>query len=124
MPRKNTVVPITSFDPRLKDVLLEGAKRRVELLCSSRKQRYALRNQLYDYRARAREQKLSDADQMYRAKITDNLPTREQNGATVWPLIIAPRGSEFDDVLGQAGLDTTQPSPQGEDLLADFKVEE
>jgi len=123
MPRKNTIVPIEAFDPRIKQLLLDGSIKRMEVPCTSSSQRTALRNQLFDYRARAREQKLEGAVQLYRAKVTF-APVRGEGEERVWPLIIAPRGSEFDDVLGQAHVQEAVPIVASGDPLDDLKVEE
>lgn len=125
MPRKNTIVPIEAFDPRLKDLLLQGTTKRVIIPCTSASQRVAMRNQLFDYRARAREQKIADAEQLYRAKLTLG-PVTGEGEARRFPLIIAPRGSEFDDVLSKATSEgAVAPLPETTlDPLDDLKVEE
>jgi hypothetical protein len=123
MPRKNTIVPIEAFDPRLRQLLVDGSVKRMEVPCTSSSQRTALRNQLFDYRARAREQKLEGATQLYRAKVTFGA-TRGEGEERVWPLVIAPRGSEFDDVLGKAEQREAAPTIATLDPLDDLKVEE
>lgn len=119
MPRKNTIVPIESFDPRLKDLLIQGATQRVEIPCETQHQRTALRNQLFDYRARAREQKLEGAAQLYRAKVS--FASTEEHP---YLLIIAPRGSEFDSILSRAKVMGAQaPTSPVADPLSDLPVE-
>lgn len=125
MPRKNTTVPIEAFDPRIKQLLLDGSVKRIEVPCISSSQRVALRNQLFDYRARAREQGVADATSLYRAKVTFG-PIRGEGEARVYPLIIAPRGSEFDSVLSQASV-VAAPAilpEEAPDPLDELKVEE
>ncbi len=119
MTRKNTVIPISSFDPRLKDLLLQGTTKRIEIPCTSSKQRISLRNQLMDYRAAARRAGLPDAEKLYRAKMSLG---EEKEG--VFPLIIAPRGSEFNDILGGKAIESAVPVHQASDILADLPVTE
>lgn len=121
MARKNTVIPISSFDPRLKDLLLQGTTKRIELPCTSKRQRVTLRNQLMDYRAAARREGLEGAEGLYRAKMSFGQPSEDEK---IWPLIIAPRGSEFDDVLGGKKIESAVPTHAVSDILADLPVEE
>lgn len=119
MPRKNTVIPIESFDPRLRDLLLRGSKERIEIPCETKRQRVNLRNQLMDYRAAARRANLAEANQLYRAKMSLGEVKDDK-----FILIIAPRGSEFDSVLGS---ETSRPAVQrigGVDPLDSLPTEE
>jgi hypothetical protein len=124
MPRKNTIVPIEAFDPRLKTLLQDGCVKRVVIPCTSSEQRTALRNQLFDYRARSREQKIEGADTLYRAKITLG-PIIGEADKRIYPLIIAPRGSEFDDVLSRVNVtDAVHEAAPTPDLLDQYKTED
>jgi hypothetical protein len=118
--RKNTIIPIESYDPRLKQLLLDGSVKRIEIPCESHSQRISLRNQLLNYRARARELKMDGVAQLYRAKITAS----ESRDDAPYLLVIAPRGSEFDSILDKASESSAVPATAGGDPLDDLPTEE
>lgn len=127
--RKNTIIPIEAFDPRLRTMLKEGCLKRVEIPCTSSEQRTALRNQLMNFRARNREQNGPDANELYRCQIVLG-PVEGEGEARRFLLIIHPRGAQFDDALRAANISdvieqSARPSKaEGGDLLDNFKVEE
>jgi hypothetical protein len=120
MPRKGVKIPISSYDPRLKELLLRASREAVTILCTSAKQRTSLRNQLMNYRARARDEKLEFAEQLYRAKLSLGEKTPEGK----YPLVVAPRGSEFNDILGGGNPAGTGQVYDRADPLADFNPED
>lgn len=110
MPLSSKAIPLSGFDPRFKDILLRGARERVEIPCDDATQRYALRNQLQAYRVRCKQEKVQDWETLYRAKIS--LPRNKM------VLLVAPRGSEFDTALNRmSGGPPAEPKLEGSDVL-------
>ena len=107
--RAKPPIPLSSFDPRFRNLLLEGAKAPLEVPCASRSEAVRLRQRLNQYRFACKQHFASEAHEwepLYRCIV-------QQNGNT---LVLRPRDSEFDTALSAAGL-----SPQGAQILpADF----
>jgi hypothetical protein len=95
--RRKPPTPLSSFDPRFRELLLQGAKEVVEIPCASRSEAVRLRQRLNQYRFAAK-QYFGEADHsawepLYRCIV--------QQKDTV--LLLRPRDSEFDKALGLAG---------------------
>lgn len=116
--RKNVRIPIEAYDPRIRELLLKGSLERVEIPCDTTAQRNSLRNQFFNYRARARDANLDGVEQMYRAKL--ELPRLKRPDGK-YLLVIAPRGSEFNDVL-EGATTKTVAKPLPFDPLSDLPV--
>ena len=107
--RAKPPTPLSSFDPRFRDLLLDGAKAVIELPCNSRGEATRLRQRLNQYRFACKKH-FGEADPhewepLYRCIV-------QQRAAT---LILRPRDSEFDSVLSRVGM--TAPAVQ---LPSDF----
>lgn len=104
--------PLSSFDPRLGDLLLKGAISVVEIPCADRSEATRLRQRLNQYRFAARAH-FGDAERgewepLYRCIVQ----TRDSL------VILRPRDSEFEAALDAARI--TKISPTAEEVPTTF----
>lgn len=116
MPIVSKAIPLSGYDPRFRELLLRGAKETVIVPCRDNTERVALRNQLQAYRVRCKEAGTEDWEQLYRARVST--PARTTN------LIIAPRGSEFDEALSKVTGGKLEVEKLSSDPLADLPAED
>ena len=95
-------IPVSSFGAVLQATLREGARKKLVLKFPTEAMATRFRSRVNGFRAAARRANHPDWEQFYRCGLyKDDDPKH---------VIIAPRDSEFDDVLVQAtGLQTPSP---------------
>lgn len=115
MPR--TTIPLSSFDPRFRQLLLRGSQERFVLECETPSEANTLRANLHTFRAQTKKQRPDDRsawEPLYGCIISIE-------GAK---LILKPRRSILDRIFGDDSIpETTSPSSQNEsrpDPLAEF----
>jgi len=102
--RTKPPTPLSSFDPRLRELLLQGSTGVVEVPCASRGEAIRLRQRFNQFRFAAKQHWGAEAphewEPLYRCIV-------QQDGAK---LTLRPRDSEFDSALSGAGaLGPTAP---------------
>jgi hypothetical protein len=113
MPRD---LPLSSVDPRYRDLLLRGSRERFLLTCESEKQATRFRQTLQAFRFRMKKHHgdtsagRAEWEPLYGCII-------RKDGCS---LIFEPRFAEFDSVLGGTPLPTA-PRIDASDLLAELK---
>jgi hypothetical protein len=136
--------PIDSFGAEVFNALVEGSKRRIELLMPYND---AVRLRLRIHRLRSQMRK--EGHQLYglvlkaelRIELPPNIPTKVSSRGvhtpvdktTVVKLVMSPRDSDFADILSKAGVkvptltneqfddDLASPAPSLDDLMKDIK---
>lgn len=123
-----TNLPLSSFDPRYKQLLLRGAGERFEVPCSSLKEARALRARIHTFRSRAKkhfgDRQREEWEPLFQCIIfLREAPLR---------LIFTPRSSEFDAALfsiplsGKSAPPLAAPEPRSErdSLLDELEAEQ
>lgn len=105
------LLPLSSFDPRLRSLLEKGCKEYVEIACETPRRAQHLRNVLTTFRSRTKQEYKSQPDRwepLYGAIIS----TKKEFPSIV---TVRPRLHEFDSVLDKLALKAEEPL--GEDPL-------
>ena len=103
MPRTRAPTPLSSFNPRFRELLLQGAVGEVKLTCASRSEATKLRQRLNQYRFAVKQHSPDDTaswEPLYRCIV--------QQKHSI--LVLRPRDSEFETVLDRATM-LFLPSP-------------
>lgn len=120
-PLKRENMPLTAFDPKYYDIILEGTKRRVEIPQKSRKDANRLRHLLTTYRARYRREWQEKGDPRWEVLYGAIIGLSDDKMSTV----VRPRAEEASELL--AGLtfvegetsDTSSDAIHSEPLVVD-----
>lgn len=120
--RKNKL-PLSSFDPRYRDLLLRGAKERFILPTPSLADARNLRARIHTYRSKAQAEGVADWEQLYHCKILAYSAVPDAKG-NAGRLEFVPRTEEFSDILSAAGVTTVAALPNSESLLAELEAEQ
>jgi hypothetical protein len=109
-------LPLSAFDPRLRDLLERGCREYMEIPCESHRQAQHLRNMLTMFRARMRREHPQETEKW---EVLYGTIVSTKKG---FPLIVTlrPRAKEFDDILDKLNLSPKAP-PLEFDPLADFE---
>lgn len=111
MSRTRAPTPLSSFNPRFRELLLAGAVGEVKLTCSSRSEATKLRQRLNQYRFAVKQHSPDDTaswEPLYRCIV--------QQKHSI--LVLRPRDSEFENVLDRATMLAPSITPSG--LPPDF----
>lgn len=94
MRSRSSPLPLSSYDPRYRLLLLQGTVARFSLPAMEYGRAVKLRQQIQSYRSLAKRENAPDWEPLYQAMLRiERLP----NGEAL--LIIEPRAKQFDDVL-------------------------
>lgn len=94
-------LPVSSFGPELQDALRAGSNTQIELVFETPSMAVRFASRINALRSAMRREGHSESDRLYRAGVSIK-------GCTV---VIAPKDSEFRDVLKRAGIAGIPPSP-------------
>lgn len=97
-------LPVSSFGPELQNALRAGSNEELRLVFDTPQMAIRFSARINALRAAMRREKHPDTDRLYRAGVSIS---RENDKCVV----IAPKDSEFRDVLREAGIRGTPPSP-------------
>lgn len=94
-PRKRPPLPLSSFDPRFRELLLRGAREAFLLPCTDSREATALRHRVQEYRSQCKKQReAAEWEPLYQCIIRIVI---DDNGNTC--LLFQPRSQEFDHLL-------------------------
>lgn len=107
-------MPLTSFDPRYKDLLLKGCHERVEIPTNSEKDAHRLQSLLCTFRARAKKENVEGWEALYGTIVTK---TADLKG-----VLLRPRADELDTLIsGEIKTSSPiEPEVLKNDPLAEF----
>lgn len=95
-------IPPSGYDPRFRELLIRGARERIEVVCEDAAQAAKLRKNLNSFRARCRSDQTADWEHLYRAVLSVGKDAPHV-------LIVRPRGDEFSSALAPLGLEVPEP---------------
>lgn len=87
-------LPLSSFDPRYRVLLLAGTRQRLELPAMEHGRATKLRQDMQEYRVTAKREKQPDWEPLYQSIVR-----LERLTETHSRIVIEPRNSSFNDVL-------------------------
>lgn len=109
-------LPLSAFDPRLREVILRGCKEVVEIPCDNPQKAQNFRNTLTSYRARVKLEH-KDKPDVWEPLYGTIISTKPGRASTVQ---LRPRLHEFDHLLDRLEISPEVGSELPSDPLAEF----
>jgi hypothetical protein len=110
MRREN--MPLSSFDPRYRVLLLDGAKAETRIPCADLKAARRMRALICSYRGRMKkhfgEKRAMEWEPLYQTIVSVDEDKNE--------VVLRPRSTEFESLL-RPGFDVTVREPEGESVV-------
>jgi hypothetical protein len=119
--RNRRTLPLASYDPRLKALLLKAVHERVEIGFESKGEATKMRQTLHTYRSTARSHFGPTAPEEWEP-LYRTLVRLEQRGK-LWFVVAMPRESEFSDKLDALGIQPAELKEGGDAFLERLQKE-
>lgn len=110
----NAKRPLSAFDPRLKKLLLRGAREKFEVPCGTEKKAHQLQSTLHSFRSLVKKHDPKNTDEW--EPLYGCVVSKKPDDKSI--LVLYPKSGEFKDILDKVeGIEPgTLPSDPLEDL--------